>query len=259
MSLSVVIITQDEEANLGRTLRSVNWADECIVLDSGSTDRTLDIAHEHGAKVFAESWKGFASQKNSAIAKASGDWVLSLDDDEEVSPELAASIRQAIGASEGYNGYFMARRNFFLGRWIRHGGFYPDRKLRLFRRGTGQFAERDVHETIRVDGRTATLKGDLIHRAYPTLSGYINTMNRYSSLGAQIALRDGRASRSFLVFLGNVYYRPAFNLTWNYVFRGGFLDGREGFLLHLYHNVYVSWKYAKAWEGSRTVEMKDEL
>jgi glycosyltransferase involved in cell wall biosynthesis len=251
MSLSVVIITQDEEANLGRTLQSVNWADERIVLDSGSTDRTVGIARGHGAKVFEESWKGYASQKNSGIAKASGDWVLSLDADEEVSPELAESIKHAIRGNEGYNGYFMARRNFFLGRWIRHGGFYPDRKLRLFRRGTGLFVERDVHETIRVDGRTATLKGDLIHHAYPTLSGYIDTMNRYSSLGARVALRDGRASRSFLAFLGNVYYRPAFNLTWNYVFRAGFLDGREGFLLHLYHNVYVSWKYAKAWEASR--------
>ena len=259
MSLSVVIVTQDEEANLGRTLQSVNWADERIVLDSGSTDRTLDIAREQGAQVFEESWKGYANQKNSAIAKASGDWVLSLDADEEVSPELAESIKHAISASEAYNGYFMARRNFFLGRWIRHGGFYPDRKLRLFRRGTGQFVERDVHETIRVDGRTATLSGDLIHHAYPTLSGYIDTMNRYSSLGAQIVLRDGKASRSFVAFLANVYYRPAFNLTWNYVFRGGFLDGREGFLLHLYHNVYVSWKYAKAWEASRVADMKGEL
>jgi glycosyltransferase involved in cell wall biosynthesis len=251
MSLSVVIITQDEEGNLGRTLQSVSWAHERIVLDSGSTDRTLDFARDHGAKVFAEPWKGYASQKNSAIAKASGDWVLSLDADEEVSSELAESIKHAINDSEGYNGYFIARRNFFLGRWIRHGGFYPDRKLRLFRRGTGQFVERDVHETIRIDGRTATLNGDLIHHAYPTLSEYIDTMNRYSSLGAQIALRDGKPSRSFVAFLANVYYRPAFNLTWNYVFRGGFLDGREGFLLHLYHNVYVSWKYAKAWEASR--------
>lgn len=252
MTLSVVIITRNEEANLGRTLQSVSWANERIVLDSGSTDRTVAIARELGAKVFEEPWKGYAGQKNSAIGKASGEWVLSLDADEEVSPELAESIKHVIDGNQSINGYFMARRNFFLGRWIRHGGFYPDRKLRLFRRGTGQFVERDVHETMRVDGPTGTLQGDLIHHSYPTLSGYIDTMNRYSSLGGQIAARNAKVSRSFAAFLFNVYYRPAINLTWNYVFRGGFLDGREGFLLHLYHNVYVSWKYAKAWEASRS-------
>jgi len=257
MSLSVVIITRNEEANLGRTLQSVSWASERIVLDSGSTDGTLAIAREHGAQIFEEDWKGYARQKNSAIAKATGDWVLSLDADEEVSPELADSIKRAISGQSGPNGYFIARRNFFLGRWIRHGGFYPDRKLRLFRRDTGRFVERDVHETMHVDRATAVLQGDLIHRAYPTLSGYIDTMNRYSSLGAQVALEKGQVSRSFLAFLANVYYRPALNLTWNYFFRGGFLDGREGFLLHLYHNVYVSWKYAKAWESSRAATTPD--
>lgn len=252
MTLSVVIITQNEEANLGRTLQTVSWADERIVLDSGSTDRTVAIARELGAQVFEEPWKGYAGQKNAAIARASGNWVLSLDADEEVSPELAGTIRRVIASDQSINGYFIARRNFFLGRWIRHGGFYPDRKLRLFRRGTGQFVERDVHETMRVDGPTGILDGDLIHHSYPTLSTYIDTMNRYSSLGAQIATRNGNVSRSFAAFLFNVYYRPAMNLTWNYIIRGGFLDGREGFLLHLYHNVYVSWKYAKAWEASRS-------
>jgi glycosyltransferase involved in cell wall biosynthesis len=252
MSLSVVIIALDEAANLARTLASVSWANERIVVDSGSADATVAIAREHGAKVFEEDWKGYARQKNSAIEKASCDWVLSLDADEEVSADLAESIRQRIARSAPDPvGYYIARRNFFLGRWIRHGGFYPDRKLRLFRRGAGQFIERDVHETMKVNGPTSILTGDLIHHAYPTLSGYIDTMNRYSSLGAQIAARNGHTSRSFLAFLFNVYYRPGFNLAWNYVFRGGFLDGREGFLLHLYHNVYVSWKYAKAWEATR--------
>src|SRR5215469_6985635 len=158
MSLSVVIITRNEEINIGRTLTSVAWADERIVVDSGSTDRTLEIAHSHGAKVFQESWKGYAQQKNSAIAKATSDWVLSLDADEEVSPELAPNIKTVICVSaSNVEGYFLSRRNFFLGRWIRRGGFYPDRKLRLFQRGKGEFVERAVHETMRVDGHSAVL------------------------------------------------------------------------------------------------------
>ena len=252
MSLSVVIITRDEESNIGRTLASVGWADERIVVDSGSSDRTLEIARRHGATVFEESWKGYAQQKNSAIAKASGDWILSLDADEEVSPKLGESIRRAQSDDASkVAGYFIARRNLFLGRWIRHGGFYPDRKLRLFRRGKGDFVERAVHETMRVDGPTAVLEGDLIHNAYPTLTGYIETMNRYSSLGAEVAIEKGQISQSLPSFLFNVRVRPALNFVWNYLFRVGFLDGREGFLLHLCHHGYVSWKYAKAWEATR--------
>jgi len=251
MSLSVVIITSNEEANLGPTLESVAWAEERIVLDSGSTDRTLEIARHHGAKVFEEPWKGYAAQKNSAIAKASCDWILSLDADEQVSLQLAESIKRAIRPHSQIAGYFMARRNFFLGRWIRHGGFYPDRKLRLFLRGKGEFVERAVHETMQVDGPTATLNDDLIHHAYPTLTGYIETMNRYSSLAAEMLVSNGQISQTLVSFWVNVRLRPVLNFSWNYFFRGGFLDGREGFLLHWYHNVYVSWKYAKAWELAR--------
>jgi glycosyltransferase involved in cell wall biosynthesis len=253
MALSVVIITKNEEANIARTLESVQWAEERIVVDSGSTDRTLEVARQNGAKVFQEEWKGYAAQKNSAIAKASSDWVLSLDADEQVSAELADNIRRitSAGGSAPISGYFVARRNFFLGRWIRHGGFYPDRKLRLFRRGTGEFVERAVHETMRVTGPTATLSGDLIHNAYPTLAGYIGTMNRYSTLAAEVLIRERRVRSSLLWFLVNVRLRAVLNFIWNYFFRGGFLDGREGFLLHWYQNVYVSWKYAKAWERFR--------
>ena len=253
MAVSVVIITKNEEENIARTLESVRWAEERIVVDSGSTDRTTEIARQRGATIFEEEWKGYAAQKNSAIAKASCDWVLSLDADEQVSPDLAENIRRitSAGGSTPINGYFIARRNFFLGRWIRHGGFYPDRKLRLFRRGTGEFVERAVHETMRVNGATATLRGDLIHNAYPTLAGYIDSMNRYSTLAAEVLIRERRIKNSPMWFFVNVRLRPVLNFIWSYFFRGGFLDGREGFLLHWYHNVYVSWKYAKAWEMSR--------
>jgi hypothetical protein len=156
--------------------------------------------------------------------------------------------KQAEDIPLSLSGYWFPRKNFFLSRWIRHGGFWPDPKLRLFRRGYGRFEERAVHETLKVDGYTARLKsGALLHHSYPTLSDYIDHMNRYSSLGAEMAVADAR--RGFSVI--DIVVRPAATFIYNYFFRLGFLDGREGLLLHLYHAVYVSWKYAKAWELSR--------
>jgi glycosyltransferase involved in cell wall biosynthesis len=281
VTLSVVIITYNEEANLGRTLESVmplvcDGKGEIIVVDSGSTDRTVEIAKSFGAKVFVEEWKGFAAQKNSAIDKATGDWILSLDADEEVEPKLArmltgggsddsvagkrnshqwcltlgSGVRAGDPIEEGPVGFSLARKNFFLGRWIRHGGFWPDPKVRLFRQGDGGFDERRVHETIRVDGRVVRLVGGaLIHHSYPTLSDYIDHMNRYSSLGAEMVVAENGGKVRFRAI--NIVLRPLATFIYNYFFRLGFLDGRKGLLLHLYHAVYVSWKYAKAWELSR--------
>jgi glycosyltransferase involved in cell wall biosynthesis len=247
LSLSVVIITFNEEVNLARTLASVAWADELVVVDSGSTDRTRDVAESFHARFYVEPWKGFAAQKNSALAKATGDWVLSLDADEEVEPALAEEIRKALAANPSVAGFWIPRKNFFLGRWIRHGGFYPDPKLRLIRRGAGQFEQRLVHEDLRVDGATASLQHHLLHHAYPTIEDYLEHMNRYSSLGGEMAVAKG--ARSFSVL--DIVLRPRLTFFYNYFLRFGFLDGREGLLLHLYHSQYVSWKYAKAWERSR--------
>jgi glycosyltransferase involved in cell wall biosynthesis len=256
-TLSVAIITQNEEANLARTLASVRFADEVIVVDSGSTDRTVAIAQEAGCRVFTEPWQGFARQKNLAIGKCSSTWILSLDADEELSPELQQEMRALLKSSPPNMAFRLRRRNLFLGRWMRHGGYYPDAKLRLFRRAGAhgvaplRFAERAVHETIAYDGPTETLRHDLIHHAYPTLHGYLEHMNRYSTLGAQVAVKRGKATQSWWAFLGNIILVPVFTFLWNYIFRGGFLDGREGFLLHTYHSLYTSWKYAKAWEMTR--------
>jgi glycosyltransferase involved in cell wall biosynthesis len=286
MQLSVVIITFNEEANIGRTLQSVqslvsDGKGEIIVVDSHSTDRTVEIAKSYGAKVFTEDWKGFAAQKNSAIDKASGDWILSLDADEEVDGELqqalgdpleglarvselrqdegahpftvddaTADVEYHIGAklNAEFSGLWIPRRNEFLGRWMRRGGLWPDPKLRFFRRGSGQFENRAVHEDVRITGKTGQVRyGALIHHSYPTLSDYIEHMNRYSSLGAEMVIAKGPVRFSFI----NIVLRPLFTFLYNYFLRLGFLDGREGFLLHLYHAVYVSWKYAKAWELSR--------
>jgi glycosyltransferase involved in cell wall biosynthesis len=251
LTLSVAIITRNEEANLARTLESVRWANETVIVDCGSTDRTPEIARAFGAKFFVEEWKGFGAQKNSVIAKCSGDWVLALDADEEVSAGLADEIRSLLNGSPAPDAYFLPRRNFFLGRWIRHGGYYPDPKLRLFRSGTARFEESAVHETMRSTGPSGQLRGDLLHHAYPTLDSYIEHMNRYSSLGARQAVARGKTSRSVLSFWWNVFIVPIATFKYNYIFRLGFLDGREGLLLHLYHSAYVSWKYSKAWEMAR--------
>ncbi|HTZ90732.1 MAG TPA: glycosyltransferase family 2 protein [Alloacidobacterium sp.] len=251
-TLSVAIITKNEEANLPRTLESVRWATEIVVVDSGSTDRTIEIAWSFGAKVIREQWHGFGKQKNLAIEHCDSEWVLSLDADEEVGEALAQEITQLLEETPDVDACFLPRRNFFLGRWIRHGGYYPDPKLRLFRKGTAWFEERAVHETVQYSGPTRMLQGDLIHHAYPTLESYIEHMNRYSMLGAEQAVAAGKTSRSWLEFLWNVLLNPAATFVYNYIFRLGFLDGREGLLLHLYHSGYVSWKYVKAWQAAKS-------
>ncbi|MBV9341550.1 MAG: glycosyltransferase family 2 protein [Acidobacteria bacterium] len=276
MKLSVALITLNEEANLSRTLQSVmplvhDGDSEIIIVDSGSSDRTLEIAHSYSARVFVEPWKGFAAQKNSAMDKGTGDWILQLDADESLEPGLAGEIHALIwgtppqgptgdvlqwdaltsgsqaNGSPNSVGFWIPRKNYFLGRWIKHGGFYPDPKLRLIRRGAGKFEEYGAHPTIRVDGPTGKLTHALVHCAYPTLQGYIAHMNSYSSAGAQIASGRGHSRFSLI----NIVLRPGLTFLYNYVFRLGFLDGREGLLLHLYHAGYVSWKYAKAWELAR--------
>jgi len=278
--LSIVLITHNEESNIGRTLASVqplvaDGKGEVIVVDSGSTDRTIEITKSFGAKVFIEEWKGYAAQKNSAIDKATGDWILSLDADEETDRQLVQEVSWLLGAmliwqkegmpvdndpqskelrdrglevgldEDDLNGFVIPRKNYFLGRWIHHGGFWPDSKLRLFRRGSGKFPDQAVHETVKIEGVSSAVQhGALLHHSYPTLTDYIDHMNRYSSLGAEMAVAKGHGG--FSVF--NIVLRPMATFIYNYFFRLGFLDGREGLLLHLYHAVYVSWKYAKAWE-----------
>lgn len=285
MKLSVIIITFNEEENIQRTLESVQslvkgGRGEIIVVDSGSTDRTVEIAQSFKAKVFVEPWKGFAAQKNSAIQKAMGDWILSLDADEALDADLQKILGELLDAlmlyeqlrGEGANavmlndaraeiekyvdgkadgelvGFWLRRKNFFLGRWVKHGGYWPDPKLRFFKKGVGAFEDRAVHEDLKVQGSTGEIKrGALLHYAYPTLASYIEHMNRYSSLGAEMAVVKGR--RGFGAF--NIISRPVWTFFYNYFLRLGFLDGREGLLLHHFHAMYVSLKYAKVWELTR--------
>src|SRR5271170_4611124 len=254
MTISVAIVAMDEEANIGRTLASVRWADEIVLVDSGSRDRTCEIAGDHGARVVLEPWRGYVAQKQYAIDLCTKEWVLLLDADEEVSPGLAEEIRAVIASASAVSGYWLPRKNLFLGRWMRHGGFYPDPKLRLFRRGQGFVTGHDPHDRCELKpglpgevSQTQQFENALIHYTYPNLALYLGHMNRYSSLGAQLARAKGHRRFSFT----NIVVRPLLTFVYNYFLRLGFLDGREGLLLHLYHASYVSWKYAKAWELSR--------
>lgn len=251
MGLSVAIVAMNEEAIIGRTLESVGWADEIVLVDSGSTDGTCDIARQYNARVLLKEWQGFSPQKSCAFENCTQGWILSLDADEVVTPELAEEIRGVVDNPDSLNGYWIPRKNLFLQKWIRFGGFYPDPKLRLFRRGRGFMTGAEPHPRIdlrpEVDQRTGRLRNPMVHYAYPTLSSYMSHMNSYSSAGARAAVANGHRGFSIL----NIVVRPLLTFIYNYFFRLGFLDGREGLLLHLYHAVYVSNKYAKVWELTR--------
>ena len=187
-------------------------------------------------------------QKNSAIAHATGEWVLSLDADEEVSAELAQELQGLLAGEPAFSAYRIPRLNHFLGSPLRHGGYWPDPKLRLFRRGAARFAERPVHETMETAGPVGDLRNPLMHHCYATLDEYIEHMNRYSSAGARMLFDCGRAPRSLPALYWNALLNPAVTFLYNYVFRLGFLDGREGLLQHLNHSVYIHWKFVKAWQ-----------
>jgi len=252
MKLSIAIVACNEAANIRRTLESVTWADEVVVVDSGSADETVAICREFGAKIFVEPWKGYGPQVNSAIDKCTSPWVFSLDADEVIPPDLAAEIRELLAGQPKYRAYNVRRSNLVFGRWMRHGGLYPDPKLRLLQQGATRWRENtEPHATPPWNEPIGILKADLQHYQYPTISAYIEHMDRYSTASIPLVLRRGKTSRSLLAFLGSVALNPIATFFYNYFFRLGFLDGREGLLFHLYHSGYVSWKFAKAWERDR--------
>jgi glycosyltransferase involved in cell wall biosynthesis len=236
--LSVTLITKNEAANIEGCLRSVAWAQEIVVVDQFSTDGTADIAKGLGARVYQESWKGFALQKNSAVEKTTGDWILSLDADERITGPLKEEIEGTIGRKDAFHGYFIARKNFFSGQWIRHGGWYPDYCLRLFKKGSGRFEERAVHEKVLVKGPTGYLRNPLEHYTYRSVADYVIRMERYSRLAA-LEIREGKHPPLWSALT----LRPAFTLLNMYLLRGGFLDGRKGLFLAASYAYYTFLKY----------------
>jgi glycosyltransferase involved in cell wall biosynthesis len=246
LRLSITVITLDEEERLRACLESVAWADEIVVVDAESRDKTTQIAREFTERVVVRPWPGFADQKNFALAQATGDWVLSLDADEEVSPELREEIQRLLAEPPTCEGYAVPRKNIFWGRWVRHGGLYPDWQLRLFRRGRGRFVARAVHESVQVDGAVARLRGPLLHRSYRDVSDFLTRADRYSTLAADEWVRRGRPARPLDLVL-----RPLGRFLGMYVLRLGVLDGWRGLLLATLYAYYVGMRSAKALEQAR--------
>ena len=238
--LSVVLITKDEEPRIGATLDSVRFADECIVLDGGSRDRTCEIAAAHGAQVHrSESWPGFGPQKNRAIALATGEWILALDADEQVSEDLAREIQQAI-TSPSADIYALPRLSRFCGRYMLHSGWWPDRVPRLFRRGTARYSDDLVHERLLFEGVPARLHAPLLHDTHRSFEHAIQKMNHYTSLSAAEAWAHGKRSG----ILRGVT-RALWSFIRTYILRRGFLDGREGLLLALMVAEHTLYKHVK--------------
>jgi glycosyltransferase involved in cell wall biosynthesis len=244
--VSVTVITLNEEAHLRRCLESVAWADEIVVVDAESHDKTVQVAREFTDRVIVRPWPGFAAQKNFAVEQCAGEWILSLDADEEASPELREEIAAIQADPRACDGYAVRRRNVFLGRFVRHGGLYPDWQVRLFRRGRGRFAERAVHESVTVTGPVGRLSGHLVHRSYEGVGDFIERANRYSALAAEQMIRDGRRVRA-----GELILRPLGRFLSMYVLQGGLLDGRRGLLLAILYAYYVFMRSAKVWEATR--------
>jgi glycosyltransferase involved in cell wall biosynthesis len=239
MSISVVVITKNEAANIERCLASVAWADEIVVVDSGSTDGTAEIARRFTQRVYDEAWRGFGAQKNLALSYASGDWVLSLDADEWVTDPLGTELRAVVGQG-GFDAYRMPRRSSFCGTFLKHSGWWPDYVTRFFRRGKARFSDDRVHERLIVDGRTGTLKSPLLHESYRSLDQVIDKMNRYSTLAAQDLHARGRGASVFTA-LGKGFW--AFVRT--YALRAGFLDGRAGLMVAVATAESTYYRYLK--------------
>lgn len=240
--LTLCVITRDAASDLALCIGSVPFADEVLVVDSGSRDDTVEIARGLGARVLHHDWPGFGPQKNFAVGNARNDWVLCLDADERLSPELAASMRTVLDRQDAAraHGYTMARRNRFLGRWLQHGEGYPDWNLRLFDRRQGRWSEDAVHEHVLVNGKVERVNGDLLHASAESLEHYLDKQNRYTTLQAEALHARGERPR-----VARMVLSPLVRFVRFYVFRLGFLDGIPG-LVHILIGCGNSFmKYAK--------------
>jgi glycosyltransferase involved in cell wall biosynthesis len=248
VGMSAVIITLNEEHHLGPCLDSLHWVDEIVVVDAGSTDRTIALAKAAGARVWSRDWAGFGPQKNFAFDQARGEWLLVVDADERVSAALAGEIRTrlAAGTLAAHAAYDVPRRNYFFGRWLRCGGAYPDRQVRLVRRGKGRYNDLPLHEHLLVDGSVGRLSGHLVHEAGRTVADRLAKLNRYTDYAAIETLKKRR-----WVHWWDLLLRPAVIFGKLYILKQGFRDGLAGLIYCGLTSLYEFTKYAKVWERTR--------
>jgi len=241
MKITATIITLNEERNIARAIESLRCSDEILIVDSGSVDRTTELAEKLGARVIEAGWRGFAGQKNWAAEQASNDWILSLDADEALSEALEAEIWSLKKAGAQFDAYTMPRLARYLGRWILHSGWHPDRKVRLYDRRKARWVGDFVHETVHVDGRVGHFESNLLHFTCDSLSEHLKTMDRYTTLAAQEL-----AARRLKVPLSRLILDPAWTFAKTYFLQRGFLDGMEGLTIAYMAAFYTFLKYSKA-------------
>ncbi|MBI3599244.1 MAG: glycosyltransferase family 2 protein [Nitrospinae bacterium] len=254
--LSVTIITYNEEKNIRDCLNSVKWADEIVVVDSFSTDKTVEICREYTDKVYQNKWHGFVEQKNFALSKASHNWILSIDADERISGELGEEVRRILKDDTAYNGYYMPRKAFYVSNWILHCGWYPDYKIRLFRKDKGGWegaGGTPIHESVKVEGRVGYLKGDLLHYSFRDISSHLKTINTYTSISENENFKRGKRGGISMLL------RPPVNFIKMYIIKGGFLDGLPGFIVSALSSFHVFLKYAKMWEMKKERQNKTQI
>ncbi|MCF7837255.1 MAG: glycosyltransferase family 2 protein [Candidatus Marinimicrobia bacterium] len=245
--ISACITAGNEEVKIRRCLESVAWCDEIVVVDSFSSDRTVEICREYTSRVYQHKWLGYIGQKNLIRDMAQHPWALFIDADEEVSPDLRAEIMAHFERGNStVAGYQFPRLVYYLGRWIRHGEWYPDTKLRLFRREQGRSAGREPHDHVLVDGPVVTLRSPLYHYTYDDISDHIHTTNRFSTITACEKYKEGQRANWFDLVL-----RPYWRFLKAYFFKGGFRDGRPGLLIAQISSFGVRMKYYKMWELAR--------
>ncbi len=241
MKISATIIAFNEERNIARVIESLRCCDEILVLDSGSNDRTVEIAAKHGARVVEASWHGYAAQKNIAAQLASHDWILALDADESLSEALEAEIWQIKKAEPAFDGYTVPRLAQYLGRWILHSGWYPDRKIRLFNRQKARWVGDFVHESVKLTGSVGHLEFNLLHFTCSSLSEHLRSMDGYTTLAAQEIVTHGKCPG-----IGRLLLDPPWTFLHTYFLKLGFLDGVEGISIAYMGALYNFVKYFKA-------------
>ncbi len=247
-NLSIAIITQNEEDRLPDCLRSTAFADEVVVVDSGSTDRTVEIAEDFGARALVHGWQGYGLQKQFAIEQCQGDWILVLDADERIPAKTASEIAGITKNITSSSVYSIPRKNYFMDRWIKHAGWWPDRTVRLFRRNSARMSADRVHESLQIDGRAAVIRNPLIHYPFRDLRHMMDKMNHYSSAGA-LDLYEAGVKASIIKASG----RAMWTVFYNYLLRGGFLDGGPGFVLTVSDAANIFFKYVKLMEKHRAL------